>query len=85
MLVGRFGVIRLTLWIAIGIAAALSWYFGYNALAYMLALAWVVGSFARLNSTIQTKVPRSLHNYIFGVVFAVVFVVVLTATLNATR
>jgi hypothetical protein len=85
MLVGRFGVIRLTLWVAIGVAAALSWNYSYDDLARMLALAWVVGLFALLNSTIQTKVPRNLHKYVFGVTFAVVFVVVLIATLNATR
>jgi hypothetical protein len=85
MLVGRFRAIRLMLWIAVAIAAALSWYSCYNDLSYMLSLAWVVGFFALFNLTILTKVPRNLHKYIFGVVFAVVFVVVLTATLNATR
>ncbi|HCG99440.1 MAG TPA: hypothetical protein DE036_06530 [Actinobacteria bacterium] len=85
MIVGRFGVIRLTLWIAIGVAAALSWYYGYDDLSRMLALAWVVGLFALLNSTIQVKVPRNLHKYVFGATFVVVFVVVLITTLNSTR
>lgn len=85
MPVGRFGFIRLALWIAIGLAAALSWSYRYDDLARMLALAWVVGLFALLNSVIQTKVSRNLHKYVFGGTFAIVFAVVLAATINATR